>query len=90
MSKFEVEKVPHSWELKNWPAHVWPHHGEKVRWLIRSKYTELSKEGALTRPGRTIVVLGAPYLSWLQRQSSRVDGFDIAPNVARKAAQVAA
>jgi hypothetical protein len=90
MPKLEVEKIPHSWELKNWPANVWPHHGEKVKWLIISKKTELMKCGALVRPGRLLVVLGAQYLGWLQRQSSRVDDFDIAPNVARKAAQAVA
>jgi hypothetical protein len=89
-TKFEVEKVPHSWELKNWPANVWPHHGEKVRWLINSKRNELMKAGALVRPGRNLVVLGPQFLGWLQRQSNRVDGFAIAPNRDRKTARESA
>jgi|HubBroStandDraft_1064217.scaffolds.fasta_scaffold170997_2 hypothetical protein len=80
MPKIEVEKVPHSWELKNWPASVWPHGYEAVRWLIHSKKAELTRAGVLVRPSRNLVVIGAQYISWLQRQSSRVADFAIAPN----------
>jgi hypothetical protein len=47
---------------------------------------ELRDAGALTRIGRDLVILGAGYSAWLQKQVNRVDGFEIAPNRTRAAA----
>jgi hypothetical protein len=88
--KQAVVSLPHSWSVETWPSTVYPHDADKARYLIRSNRDSLTTAGALVRVGRNLVVMGASYSSWLQRQGARVANFDIAPNVARKAAQVAA
>lgn len=43
------------------------------------------RAGCLVHSGQRLVILGPQYLGWLQKQSSRVDDFEIAPNRVRKA-----
>jgi hypothetical protein len=74
------QPAPHSWAIPEWPSHVYPHRSDRGRYLIRSNRTSLVQAGALTRVGRDLVVLGGPFSRWLESQSGRVDGFDIAPN----------
>lgn len=70
-----VAPIPHSWSVKNWPADVWPHDARRGAWLARSRRNELLEAGALIRPGRELVVLGAPYARFLQRQAEGVQNF---------------
>jgi hypothetical protein len=78
--KATAEKIPHSWAVQDWPAHVYPHRESKGRYIVRAHKDELVAAGALTRIGRDLVVLGAGYSAWLAKQAHRVDGFAIAPN----------
>lgn len=75
-----AQPTPHSWAIESWPPHVYPHSPGKGRYLVRAHRSELMAAGVLTRIGRDIVVLGAPYAVWLASQSSRVESFRIAPN----------
>lgn len=72
--------VPHSWAIDSWPEHVFPNDRRKARYLVRVHRTELIAVGALSRVGRTLIVLGDRYDRWLQKQSGRVPGFQIAAN----------
>jgi hypothetical protein len=85
-----AQPAPHSWAIENWPAHVYPHSPGKGRYLIRSNRTKLVEAGALTRVGRDLVVMGAPYSKWLESLAGRVDDFHIAPNRAPAPDQAAA
>ena len=69
-----VEKVPASWDLEHWPAHVYPHTEGRARYLLRAYRDELLAAGALTRVGRELVVLGARYARWLERRTAEVPG----------------
>lgn len=83
MSKPKItaaQPAPHSWAIESWPPHVYPHSPGKGRYLVRCNRSALVAAGALTRVGRDLVLLGAPFSKWLESQSSRVDGFEIAPN----------
>jgi hypothetical protein len=75
-----AERIPHSWSVEDWPTTVYPHRPSRGRYIVRAHRDELTTCGALTRIGRDLVVLGAGYAAWLQKQSSRVANFDIAPN----------
>ena len=68
-------QLPHSWDLNSWPAAVWPCNGERARWVLRAYRTELIEEGALSRAGKTLIVLGRGYGRWLDRRISRVPDF---------------
>jgi hypothetical protein len=88
-SKFTVSAVPATWGIGNWPVDVWPFTPGRARsHLLRDQTTrdELASCGALTRPAQHLVFIGAFYLSWLQKKSSRVSDFEIAPNRERNAA----
>lgn len=67
--------APHSWDLEHWPHEVYPHTESRARWLLRSHREELLVAGALVRVGRELVVIGARYSNWLQRQASNVPGY---------------
>lgn len=67
---------PHSWEYDNWPEAIWPNDGERARWVVRSNRHDLIAEGALSRVGKKIVILGKGYTRWLARQADRVAQFD--------------
>lgn len=75
-----AQPAPHSWPIGNWPPHVFPGDPNKARHLVRCNRTALLAAGALTRIGRVLVVIGAPYTRWLEEQAPRVDNFSIAPN----------
>jgi len=75
-----AQPAPHSWAIESWPAFVYPHSPGKGRYLVRCNRTALVQAGALSRVGRDLVVLGAPFSRWLESQSNRVAGFEIAPN----------
>ncbi len=75
-----AQPAPHSWAIEAWPQFVYPHSPGKGRYLVRCNRTALVAAGALTRIGRDLVVLGAPFSKWLESQSGRVDGFEIAAN----------
>ncbi len=64
--------VPHSWEFDTWPADVWPHASKRAQWIARAYRKELIAAGALTRVGKTLVFIGAPYTCWLERRSRHV------------------
>jgi len=75
-----AQPAPHSWGIETWPQHVYPHSSGKGRYIVRCNRDALVAAGALTRIGRDLVVLGAPFSKWLESQRGRVDGFSIAPN----------
>jgi hypothetical protein len=81
--KIPVASVPHSWSIEDWPRDVFPGSATDGRYIVNSHRGELMAAGALTRIGRKLVVIGGPYVGWMQGQSHRVDGFRIAPNIHR-------
>jgi hypothetical protein len=80
----KLSPVPHSWPIEDWPPNVYPCRASRGRYIVRAHRNELVAAGALTRIGRDLVVLGAGYSAWLAKQSSKVDGFEIAPNRVRE------
>ena len=66
----------HSWDLDGWPEYVWPNDSDRARWVVRSNRRELIAEGALTRVGKRVVILGNGYSRWLARRADRVDRFN--------------
>ena len=58
-SKVHAEAAPHSWSIETWPAHVYPGSADRARYFIRTHKDELFAAGALTRPGRELVIIGA-------------------------------
>jgi hypothetical protein len=75
MAKIHVPTVPHSWRSTEWPSTIYPCSASRAKYILRAHRDELVAAGALTRIGRDLVVLGAAYSSWLQRQSGRVSEF---------------
>jgi hypothetical protein len=71
----EAAGAPHSWEFDSWPAEVWPHDSKRGRWVARAYRKQLVAAGALSRVGRCLVVLGAPYTRWLQGRADQVIEF---------------
>lgn len=74
-SKVNAAAAPHSWSIETWPAHVYPGSTERARYFVRVHKEELFAAGALTRPGRELVILGARYVRWLERKAARVPEF---------------
>ena len=70
-SKSDVE----SWDLKSWPAAIWPNDGKRARWVLRTHRPELIECGALTRVGKQVVVLSGGYLRFLRRHVGDVIEF---------------
>ena len=66
---------PHSWDLPKWPADVWPGDTHRARWLVRAYRNELMQYGALSRAGRTLVVIGRGYAAWLEQRAANVPGY---------------
>lgn len=56
--------------------------------MVRMHRSELHRVGALTRIGRTLVIRGAGYEKWLNKNAVRVDGYDVAPNALTRARKV--
>lgn len=73
-------ELPHSWSIDAWPDGVFPNSVTKARYLIRMHRDELLTCGALSRVGRSLIVLGNGYGKWLQKKAGRVPDFAIAPN----------
>jgi len=80
-TKTVADRLPHSWAVDDWPAHVYPCRPSRGRYIVRAHRDDLVSEGPLVRVGRGLVVLGAGYAAWLAKQKGRVQGFEIAPNV---------
>jgi hypothetical protein len=80
MAKNDVEKLPHSWRMDDWPDEVFPGNKSRARRLVYMHEDELIACGALTRIGRYKVILGAGFSVFLNKQSHRVKDFHIAPN----------
>lgn len=71
-----VLELPHSWSLSTWPAAVWPNEPRRARWVLRSHRSELMEAGALSRSGKTLIVLGRGYARWLSRRVVNVADFE--------------
>ena len=78
--KTPAELVPHSWGVDDWPQTIYPNDARRARYLVRAHKTELLNEGALTRVGRELVIIGAAYARFLAKQAEHVAAYDIAPN----------
>lgn len=66
---------PHSWDIARWPHDVWPGDAHRARWLIRAYRNELMQYGALSRAGRTLIVIGRGYAAWLEQRAAHVSGY---------------
>jgi hypothetical protein len=78
---------PHSWDFDNWPSTVWPNDPIRAKWVVRSNRRDLVAEGALSRVGKKIVILGRGYSRWLARRADRVGQYDSnLPHLRRKSA----
>jgi len=74
-AKAPIPDLPHSWDLASWPASVWPGSGERARWTLRAYRGELLEAGALSRAGKTLIILGKGYGRWLDRRITKVGEF---------------
>lgn len=75
-----------SWDAKSWPAQIWPNEGKRARWILRTHRPELIECGALTRVGKSLVVLGPGYARFLRKHIGDVDDFQSnLPNAQRAA-----
>ena len=83
MSRNSTPVVPHSWSIADWPSSVYPNDPKRGRYLVREHKADLLASGVLSRVGRELVIMGARYSRWLERQASRVPDFDCAANAAR-------
>jgi len=83
VSRNPVPVVPHSWSIADWPSSVYPNDPKRGRYLVREHKAELLASGALVRVGRELVIMGARYSKFLERQASRVPDFECAANAAR-------
>jgi hypothetical protein len=90
MSKPKVQAMPHSWRVADWPETVTPGRPSAGRNLVRTHRSELIACGALVRVGRDLTIIGEGFAQFLARKASRVDGYDMAPNRARRAESSAA
>jgi hypothetical protein len=73
-------ELPHSWAIDAWPPTVFPNSVTRARYLIRVHRDELLVAGALSRVGRSLIILGDGYAKWLQKKAGRVPDYRIAPN----------
>ncbi len=72
--------MPHSWLVKDWPAHVVPGSTSRAKHTIRKHRAELLAVGALGRVGRDLMIFGEGYARFLARQTQRVENYTIAAN----------
>ncbi len=70
-----VASVPHSWDCHSWPPTVFPCSSDRARWIVRSYRSELVANGALSRMGKTLVILGKGYARWLDSRVAQVGEF---------------
>lgn len=73
----------HSWSIKSWPADVYPNSSDKARYLVRANRDSLTREGALVRVGRELVIIGDRYSRWMQKKGSAVPGYECPANKGR-------
>lgn len=77
--------IPHSWSLKDWQPEIYPNSSGKARYLIRANRDELTAAGALVRVGRELVIIGVPYVRWMQKKGAAVHGYECPANKDRAA-----
>jgi hypothetical protein len=82
-----IAPLPHDWLVATWPQAVFPYDSRRARHLIRCNQDELIRFKALTRIGRTLVILGPGYLAWLESQQGRVADYSIRANAPEHAAK---
>jgi hypothetical protein len=75
-AKINAEVAPHSWAIVSWPTSVYPNTAERARYFVRVHRRELFAAGALTRPGRELVVIGSRFVRWLESKAANVGEFD--------------
>ena len=80
-----TNQIPHSWSLKEWPEDYYPNDPSKARYMVRAHRDELTAAGALVRVGRELVIIGAPYVRWLQKKGVEVPGYECGANRDRAA-----
>jgi hypothetical protein len=76
--KRDLPRAPHSWDINQWEQRapdVWPHTTKRARWIVRAYRTELMEQGAISRVGHVVVVLGVPYTRWLERRVSQISEY---------------
>lgn len=83
----KANTVPHDWELATWPQDVYPYDSNRARRLLRANQDELLRCGAVTRPGKHLVIFGAGYVKWLASKTARVAEYNVAPNRPEHAAK---
>jgi hypothetical protein len=83
----ETVVVPHSWRLVDWPKDIYPGSYVRGRRICRAYRSELVSEGALTRIGRELVVMGAGWSRWMAKQAGKVLEFDVGANRPENAAK---
>ena len=71
---------PHSWPIKNWPEDVYPNSPDKARYMVRAYRDELTAASALVRVGRELVIIGTPYVRWMQKKGASVHGYECPAN----------
>ena len=64
--------APRSWELRTWPAQIWPHATRRAQWISRCYRKELLAAGAMTRVGKMLVFIGLQYEAWLEHRVNQV------------------
>src|SRR5262245_8028520 len=69
-----------SWTFETWPPEIFPHDSEKARYLYRVHKRELAAEGVVSRLGRTLVFLDAPFARFLSKRAARVPNYLAPPN----------
>jgi hypothetical protein len=79
--------IPHSWCVKNWPPGVYPGNSSRARNVLRSYRNDLVAEGALTRLGRDLIVIGNGYARFLTKRAARVLEFESNNPAMRKPAE---
>lgn len=78
-----LASIPHSWDLESWEEKaggIWPYNKERARRIVRRYKPELQAAGALSRVGRTLVILGNGYQRWLESNAARVSNYDVPMN----------
>lgn len=72
----KVSSVPHSWPCdESWPADIFPGSAQKFKHVRRRNMKALLAAGCLTRIGRKLVVIGAPYCKWIESQKAHVTDY---------------
>ena len=84
-----TESLPHSWGLRDWPAHVYPNSMSAGKNLVRKHQAELVRCGALARIDRKLTVLGAGFAVFLAGKMGNVSGYVIPPNRKRTETAIA-